>query len=260
MKAIFFIVLVSMALSSCGQSKKKLPTKEVAATDGGKYEYILKPKQDSLRWYNPGQDTFKVTVTFARISAGHPLPDVITDVDDNFFGQEYAPTLKYTPQSFSGDNILNPLGWNFSKGQVFNVAHHNNTLAFLQTDGWVEYTFQGYKIVYYAELFESYGIAGVSIDHGPETMVDLYAPQETNNSSAVFTADSLKNDTTHVIRVRYTRQRNPNANSQAARINLDKFVIYWRQNALYIPAPAPGADAPKPATQLYEQPKKSNDK
>ena len=55
--------------------------------------YILLPKQDSLRWYNPGQDTFKVTVTFDKLQNGHPMPDLITHTDDNFFGQEYAVRL-----------------------------------------------------------------------------------------------------------------------------------------------------------------------
>jgi hypothetical protein len=242
-----------MALSSCGQ-KKSLPIKEVAATDGGKYEYILLPKQDSLRWYNPGQDTFKVTVTFAKIANGFPLPDVITEVDNAL--DEYQPALVYTPLSFAGDNIINPLGWNFSKDQLFNVGHHKNTLSFLQTDGWVEYSFSGYKIEYWAEQFESYGIAGVSIDNGPETMVDLYSPTEQNNSRLVFSADSLSQDNNafHKIRVRYTHQRNPNANSANARITLDKFVYYWRQPNYIAP---PGTATP---TQQYEQPKTSNEK
>jgi len=245
MKAIFFIALVSMALTSCGQ--KKPPVKKITVTDGKKYEYILYPKQDSLRYYvsEVEGDTFKVSMTFNKISAGFPLPDVITQVDNAL--NEYEMSLKYTPMSFSGDNIVNPLGWNFSKDQLFNVAHHKNTLSFLQTDGWVEYSFTGYRIDYVAEVFESYGIAGVSIDHGPETMVDLYSPQETNNSTTVFTADSLKNDTTHVIRVRYTKQRNPNANSGAARINLDKLVTYYRQGTFYPPK------NPAPARMQYEQ-------
>jgi hypothetical protein len=235
MKNSFLIFLTLIALTSCGQSKKKLPTKEVTVTDGGKYEYILYPKQDSLRWYNPGQDTFKMTVTFNRLQNGHPMPDIITQIDDNFFGEEYAIHLHYQPQSYSGDNILNPLGWNFSKDQLFNVTHHNNTLAFLQTDGWVDYSFNGYKIEYYAEKFESYGIAGVSVDNAPETMVDLYYPTEMNNSTMVFVADSLKNDTTHTIRVRYTKQRNPNSNRMDARITLDKFVTYQKQPNLFLP-------------------------
>ena len=265
MKNSFLLFFLLIALTSCGQ--KKLPTKEVAVTDGGKYEYVLLPKQDSLRWYNPGQDTFKVTVLFDRLQNGHPMPDLISHVDDNFFGEEYAVYLKYTPQSFSGDNILNPLGWNFGKDQLFNVAHHNNTLAFLQTDGWVDYSFNGYRIEYHAEKFESYGIVGVSVDNAPEVMVDLYAPVEYNNSQVVFTADSLQNDSVHTIRLRYTKQRNPNSNSQSARITFDKFVTYQKQSNLYIPPTSTdtskskqSSSARKP-TQLYDpkdEPKGSN--
>jgi hypothetical protein len=185
-------------------------------------------------------------MTFNKVSTGFPLPDMVTDVDDNFYGLEYQQLI-YQPQNFMGDNIINPLGWNFGKGQVFNVAHHNNTLAFLQTDGWVDFDFTGYKIEYWAEQFESYGIAGVSIDHGPEVMVDLYSPEETNNSRLVFQADSLENNVGHTIRVRYTRQRNPNSNNANARINLDKFRYYFHQSTYYQPP------TPAPAKMQYEQ-------
>jgi hypothetical protein len=250
MKTRLLIFLTFLAMTSCGQGK--LPTHKVEAIDEDEYVYVLFPKQDSLRWYDPGKDTFQVTVTFNKLSHGYPLPDVITHVDDNFFGQEYAMPMGYVPAKFVGDNIINPLGWNFSKDQLFNVAHHNNTLAFLQTDGWIDIEFGGYKIEYWAEKFESYGIAGVSIDKGPEVMVDLYSPQETNNSQLVFVADSLDQSKTHTIRVRYTAQRNPNSNSQNARINLDKFTYYFRQGNYY----APKSDSIKPATQQYEQPKR----
>ena len=45
----------------------------------------------------------------------------------------------------------------------------------------------------------------------------------------------LKNDTTHTIRIRYTKQRNPNSNSSNARITLDKFVTYQKQPNYFIP-------------------------
>ena len=248
MKKLIPILLVALA---CTSKHAGRPIKEIPVTDEMSYSYLLTPRLDTLRYFNPGQDSFKVTMLFNKVSVGYPLPDLITQVDDNFFGEEYYSGLQYSPTEFSGDNIINPLGWNFSKGQVFNVAHHKNTLAFLQVDGWVDYGFNGYKIEYHAEQFESYGIAGVSIDHGPETMVDLYAPEETNNSRVVFFADSLDNNVAHNIRVRYTRQRNPNANSGNARINLDKFVTYYRQGSFYHPPPVPKAQ--------YEQPKSSNE-
>ena len=237
------LILILLLFVSCGE--KEIPTRNVEVTDGLHYNYILYPKRDSLRYYTTDKDTFKVSMIFERISKGYPLPDIVTNIDNAL--SEYSQNLLYVPQQFSGDNILNPLGWNFSKKQLFNVAHYSETLAFLQTDGWVELEFNGYKIEYWAEQFESYGIAGVSIDRGAETMVDLYAPENTNNSRLVFVADSLNNDTTHVIRVRYTHQRNPNANSSNARINLDKFTYYVRQGN-YNASPS----GPKPATQQYE--------
>jgi len=243
-KIFISILLLSMAVTSCGQ--KKPPVKKIEVTDGLHYDYILLPKQDSLRWYSTEKDTFKVSMVFEKLSHGYPMPDVVTEIDNALTENIY---LHYQPANFAGDNIINPLGWNFSKDQVFNVAHYKNTLSFLQVDGWLDYDFTGYKIEYYAEQFESYGIVGVSIDHGPETMVDLYAPEETNNSRAVFIADSLDNSIQHTIRIRYTRQRNPNSNSQNARITFDKFVIYQKQPTYYSPK------SPAPAKMQYEQPK-----
>lgn len=230
MKKLIFISFLFFALTSCGQ--KKLPIKEVKVSDGYKYEYTLLPKQDSLRWYNGGGlDTFRVFMTFEKISTGFPLPDVITDVDNAL--SENSLSLVYTPMVYAGDNIVNPGGWTFLKNQLTNVAHHDNTLAFIQSDGWVDFTFSGYKIEYWAEQLESYGIAGVSIDGGPEQMIDLYDATNINNSRVVFTADSLENNASHKIRVRYTGQRNPNANSGAARITLDKFRTFYGGGVMY---------------------------
>lgn len=230
MKTSFSIIILLGALAACGQ--KKPPIKEIPVVDGTKYEYTLLPKQDSLRWYNGGLDTFRVFMIFEKLSAGFETPDIVTDVDNAL--DEYV-IQDYVPRQFSGDNIVNPLGWTFVKNQLTNVAHHNNTLSILETDGWIEYGFTGHKIEWYAEQFESYGIAGVSIDKGPETMVDLYRATNINNSVVVFTADSLDNNANHVIRVRYTAQRNPNANSGKARITHDKFVTYYTPGIYYPP-------------------------
>lgn len=231
MKTIISLLLVLSFCVTFGQ--KKLPIKEVKVVDGGTYEYTLLPKQDSLRWYNGGGiDTFKVSMRFTKLSKGMPLPDAIYDVDNAL--DEYQ-TIKYTPQKFAGDNIVNPLGWNFAKGQLTNVAHYKNTLAFIETDGWLDFTCTCYKIEWYAEVFESYGIAGVSINKGPEVMVDLYQPVNTNNSTVVFVADSLDNTKENSIRIRYTGQRNPNTNSTKARINIDKFMTYTHQGSYYPP-------------------------
>jgi len=237
MKKLFPILII--VLIGCGHPGiDKRPVKTTPVVDGMVYKYLMIPARDTLHTFNPGMDSFKVTMQFEKVSVGFELPDVITEIDNAL--DEYL-TLKYTPLEFAGDNIINPIGWNFSKNQVFNVAHHKNTLSFIQTDGWVDYEFNGYKIEYYAEYFESYGIAGVSIDHGPETMVDLYQPWNYNNSHVVFVADSLDNSVYHSIRIRYTKQRNPKSNSQNARINLDKLVTYYQQGTYYAPANAPRA-------------------
>jgi len=241
MKTIF-LILITIA----GMAQTRIPVKPIVVTDGMDYEYVLKPRQDTLRWYDPKRDTFKVTVHFEKLSAGYDAPDVITHVDNAL--DEYV-VMDYVPRQFSGDNIVNPMGWTFLKGQLTNVAHHRNTLSILEADGWVEYQFTGHAIYYYAEQREDYGIAGVSIDKGPEVMVDLYMPGIVNNSHAVFIADSLDNNKDHVIRVRYTAQRNPNSNSSTARINLDKFVTYYTPGTFYPPPTEQKKKSTKPKKQ-----------
>ena len=247
MKKIFILLLVLVACKDQPDDQKFPVYKNTIAKDGMVYTYLLIPARDTLHTFNVGQDSFKVTMQFEKVSVGHELPDVITEID-NALDEYTMSSLIYTPQNFAGDNIVNPLGWNFMKGQVFNVAHHKNTLSYLQTDGWVDFTFTGYKIEYSAEQLEGNGIAGVSVDGKPETMVDLYSPEETNNSRTVFVEDSLENNASHKIRVRYTGQRNPNSNSGNARINLDKFTTYFRQGTYYLPPNSP--------TKQYEQDEK----
>jgi len=227
MKTSFLIFALCLALTSFVQ--KKPTTKKITVTDGMKYSYTLLPKQDSLRWYDPGLDSFEVRMSFHRLKTGYPLSDLIVDTDGAW--SEYSSIL-YTPMS-NAENIVNPIGWNFTRNQVTDVSHHDYTLSFIEVDGWVDFGFNGYKIEYHAEVREDYGIAGVSVDKGPETMVDLYKATNATNSQIVFTADSLEDNVGHTIRIRYTAQRNPNANSQKARINLDKFVTYTHQGNFY---------------------------
>jgi hypothetical protein len=262
MKYIFLFFLT--AVLAC--TKHVPPVASIPVTDGMVYMDTLTPKRDSLKYFQIGLDTFLVEMRFTKYSSGYPLPDQISHVDNAL--SEYV-TLLYTPADYSGDNIINPIGWNFSKDQIFNLPHHENTLSFLQTDGWLDYKFMGYKIEYYAERFESYGVVGVSIDGKRERGVDLYAPVNYNNSTAVFIADSLDQSVEHTIRLRYTGQRNPKSNNTNARINFDKFVIYFSQGVAYksgtvdrqgkLMKGSPGLDKPNPrATRQYELPKTSN--
>lgn len=233
MKAFIPILLL---LISCARHGS-LPIQEVKVVDDKIYQYKLYPHPDSIRIYNPGKDTFQVTMTFEKLSTGFPLPTVIQHVD-GALNKEY-PVLIYTPQAMSSeDNIINPLGWTFTRNQISNVAHYQQTLSILATDGWVDFPFTGFKIEYYAEQQEGYGIVGVSIDGAPETMVDLYSPTNVNNSNLVFTSDSLDQLKPHTIRLRYTGQHNPNTNTDIARINLDKFVVYIDGGTFY-PEPPP---------------------
>ena len=52
------------------------PVKEIPVTDEMSYAYLLTPRLDTLRYFNPGQDSFKVTMIFNKVSAGFPLPDL----------------------------------------------------------------------------------------------------------------------------------------------------------------------------------------
>lgn len=70
-------------------------------------------------------------------------------------------------------------------------------------------TFNGTQIKFYAVVGTDHGIGAVSIDGGPETMVDFYSPTNAGNTltytSPVLTAGQ------HTLKVRVTGQQNSNA-------------------------------------------------
>ena len=49
------------------------PVKTTPVVDGMDYSYLMIPKRDTLHTFNPGMDSFKVTMQFEKVSTGYPV-------------------------------------------------------------------------------------------------------------------------------------------------------------------------------------------
>lgn len=74
------------------------------------------------------------------------------------------------------------------------------------TNDYATFSFSGNQIWWYSDLGENRGIAAVSVDGGPETFVDLYAPGPTRNKK-MWTSPLLA-DGEHTLKIRVTGTRN----------------------------------------------------
>jgi hypothetical protein len=117
----------------------------------------------------------------------------VTSVNDNTLGSaanqfEYVGAWSYGSQSgaYQSDNH-----WSNASG------------AYYQVD------FSGSQVDLYMGKAPSHGIAAVSIDGGPETMVDLYAAARADQS-LVYTSPTLAAGA-HTLKVRVTATRNPSS-------------------------------------------------
>jgi hypothetical protein len=106
---------------------------------------------------------------------------------------------------------------------VFNhSAFHNGTSTYTLVNGEVEITFIGKKIEWWTEKADNHGIAGLSIDGGVETMVDLYANTKVNNSQKVWTSPDLLAGE-HKLKIRFTGSKN--AASREANFIHDRVLV-----------------------------------
>ncbi|OXT06732.1 hypothetical protein CE561_09915 [Thermoanaerobacterium thermosaccharolyticum] len=116
-----------------------------------------------------------------------------TSVNDNTLGNglnqfEYVGTWSYGSQSgaYQSDN------------------HWSSVI-----DSYYQVRFQGTQIRLYGALDKVHGIAGVSIDGSPETLVDFYSPQRVDQA-LVYTSPVLEAGT-HILKVRVTGTKNNNS-------------------------------------------------
>jgi hypothetical protein len=87
------------------------------------------------------------------------------------------------------------------------TAYQQDVTFSMGTDDYYQVRFNGTKVQLYSEIQPVAGIMGVSIDGGPETMVDAYSPADIGNV-LVYTSPELAAGP-HTLKVRVTGTKNP---------------------------------------------------
>jgi hypothetical protein len=155
----------------------------------------------------------KITAYIKNLLEPLTVPDVVTIIDDAVgpANQYMLPPLTAggAPRvSTHPNNTGSYTDWNHWNNQPWNVNHQNNSISFCYLkDAYLEIRWTGYKIEWYTEKRNNHGIAGVSIDGGPETNVDLYKNTTVNSSELVYTWTGTTN-APHTLRIRVTDTKN----------------------------------------------------
>ena len=113
-------------------------------------------------------------------------------------------------------------GWIFGSSTPTFI---NSTLSASKTTGaYMIFTFESNKIEWYTEKKNTHGIVAISIDGGPEIMIDLYS--STEQHAVVYTSPTLPSiGVPHTFKMRVTGTKNP-ASSNYYGIH-DAFIVHY---------------------------------
>jgi uncharacterized protein YjdB len=149
-----------------------------------------------------GGKTATSSVTVKPMQNFIELDDATIGTTINKF--KYTGTA-WTNAANTGDNYFN------KTCSYSNTTNHYATLSFT-----------GNKVEFYSSKASHHGIVAVSVDDGPETMVDLYAASRQNYNLA-FTSGTLA-EGTHNIKIRVTGGRN--SSSSGSYVIIDYLKVY----------------------------------
>ena len=105
----------------------------------------------------------------------------------------------------------------FNYAEDASYWNHSTTTseAYKGTNSWegtankyVTFTFQGSQIQLYVVRDANYGIAALSLDNGPETLLDLYSKTR-RAYNLIWAASNLTTGVNHTLKVRITGTKNP---------------------------------------------------
>ncbi|NQX67246.1 S-layer homology domain-containing protein [Paenibacillus alba] len=133
----------------------------------------------------------------------------LTDNDSSSITYNPVTRTENDNTTGTGTNQFDYVGsWGYygsQSGAYQNDNHYSNTAG-----AYALLRFTGSKVQLYGAKNNNQGIAAFSIDNGPETLVDTYAPSR-SDQQLLFESDELKNQE-HVLRIRVTGQKKANAN------------------------------------------------
>lgn len=126
-----------------------------------------------------------ILCAFLSVNAQSSIDDAVQSASGNH-EQKYVGTWRH--------NTTSPSFW-------------NSTLSYSnQTDAYIMLTFVGIRVSWTAEKKNTHGIVAVSLDGGPEQMIDLYSA--TQDLTSVYTSPSTLEQGTHTLKIRVTGTKN----------------------------------------------------
>ena len=128
-----------------------------------------------------------------------------------------GPRARVTDSAPGADVVYSPQ-WRHTNAPPL-VAHQNTVSDTTVKGAEVVFSFEGRHVTWYAKMGADCGKAAVSIDRGPVTMVDTYAPDDLWGTG-VFRRD-LDGPGPHTLRIQVTGERA--ARSKGTRVCVDAF-------------------------------------
>lgn len=123
----------------------------------------------------------------------------------------------------TGTNQFNFIGSGWTHGVSTGDPYFNKTLSFSNVaNNSATVSFSGNKVELYSAKASHHGIVAVSIDNGPETMVDLYS--STRQNFVLVYGSAVLSQGTHTIKMRVTGKKNSAATG--AYTILDYMKVY----------------------------------
>ncbi|WP_433019074.1 right-handed parallel beta-helix repeat-containing protein [Kribbella sp. CA-294648] len=149
------------------------------------------------------------TITIDRVAYPPPAPPAAVSVDDSITGTGPG-SFQYTGS-----------GWSHCTSCANGIQMYQGSNSWSSTTGnTATFTFTGRSASLYGVVNSQNGIAGVSIDGGPETFIDYYSPTRIGNK-LLWSSDGLTK-ATHTITVRVTGTKNAASSDDV--ITLDRAV------------------------------------
>jgi len=184
MKLLSFLLLFALPSVSDGQSYVRFVSPELE--QNFKIKLIDVSKPDTIDY----EQFFKVMI---------PENMVITD--------RYLITFTKIQTVFDNMIATYEPSSNWTRGPATVPGWYLNTTSFSNVkDAFISLEFFGPKLSLYGEFNDRAGIAGVSIDGGPETLCDLYS--NTSLLQRVFFSSVKLSNILHVCKIRVTGTKN----------------------------------------------------
>ncbi|MDR3597373.1 glycoside hydrolase [Clostridium sp.] len=152
-----------------------------------------------------------VSITNGNLTDTLPAKSMVTYVISNAkYSGEAGTTVNDNVTGTSVNQFKYSDSWSYydsQSGAYSNDVHYSNT-----KDSYYEIKFKGNRIKLYGTFNSDAGIAGISIDGGAETNVDLYSAARSDNA-LMYKSPLLDGGTEHTVKVRITGEKNAASSS-----------------------------------------------